>query len=346
MTQSSPLPVTILTGFLGSGKTTLINYLLNHNQNEKILIIENEFGAVNVDSGLLKKDANIEIIEMTNGCICCSVQGELTQALHQLHQKRMSGAIEYDRLIIETTGLADPAPIVQTFFIDELIRETIQLDAVITLVDSEHILKQLNEHRVAHLQLGFADRIILTKTDRISEEQKQTVVERIHRINNKAIIFAAIKGQIAKQQWLDIHAFDLNDELEVSKGFFVISSIKPLTPEDFRPISTDNNAKQSWNDDICSYVFEAGELDLKKIGRFTEQLIEQYGNDMLRYKGVLAIQDQPQRLIVQGVHKVVGFDYGSVWDDESERISRMVIISRKLPFDELKLAFLATVACK
>lgn len=342
MTESSHLPVTILTGFLGSGKTTLINYLLNHNHNEKILIIENEFGAVNVDSGLLKKDANIEIVEMTNGCICCNVQGELTQALHQLHQKRLNGTVQFDRLIIETTGLADPAPIVQTFFIDDFIRETIQLDAVITLVDCEHILKQLDEHRVASLQLGFADRIILTKTDRIDEEQKQTALDRINKINNKAKIFVATKGQIPKHQWLDIHSFDLDDELEVSKGFFVINSKKPLT-SDFKPINS-NYAKQSWNDDICSYVFEAGELDLKKIGAFTEQLIEQYGNDMLRYKGVLAIKDQPQRLIVQGVHKVVGFDYGSVWEKPNERISRMVIISRKLPFEELKQAFLETIA--
>lgn len=336
------LPVTILTGFLGAGKTTLINYLLNHNQHEKILIIENEFGAVNVDSGLLKKDDNIEIVEMTNGCICCSVQGELTEALHQLHQKRLEGQVEFDRLIIETTGLADPAPILQTFFIDDLIRETIQLDAVITLVDSEHILKQLDEHRVASSQIGFADRIILTKADRINEQQKQAVLDRINKINQKALIFEAIQGQIPKQEWLDIHAFDLSDELELNKGFFVIDTSKQLMA-DFKPFSV-NNTKQSWNDDICSYVFEAGELDLKKIGSFTEQLIEQYGNDMLRYKGVLAIKDQPQRLIVQGVHKVVGFDYGAPWQSANERISRLVIISRKLPFEQLEKEFLATIA--
>lgn len=336
------LPVTILTGFLGSGKTTLINYLLNYNQNEKILIIENEFGAVNIDSGLLKKDANIEIVELTNGCICCSVQGELTEALHQLHKKRLTGEVQFDRLIIETTGLADPAPIVQTFFIDELIRETIQLDAVITLVDCEHIAKQLDENRVASLQLGFADRIILTKTDRINDEQQQIAVNRINQINAKAKIFAAVNGAIDKNIWLDIHAFDLNDDIEINKGFFVINNIAPLSA-DFKPINV-NQYQKSWDDDICSYIFEAGELDLKKIGAFTEQLIEQYGNDMLRYKGVLAIKDQPQRLIVQGVHKVVGFDYGSIWDDANDRESKFVIISRKLPFEQLKQQFLATIA--
>lgn len=342
MTTPQLLPVTILTGFLGSGKTTLINYLLNHNQNEKILIIENEFGAVNVDSGLLKQDDNIEIVEMTNGCICCSVQGELTEALHQLHQKRLAGQVQFDRLIIETTGLADPAPILQTFFIDDLIRETIQLDAVITLVDSEHILKQLDEHRVASSQIGFADRIILTKTDRVTEQQKQAVLNRINKINQKALIFEAINGQIPQSEWLDIHAFDLSDELELNKGFFVIDASKQFSAN-FKPFTT-KQISQSWNDDISSYVFEAGELDLKKIGAFTEQLIEQYGNDMLRYKGVLAIKDQPQRLIVQGVHKVVGFDYGAPWSEAKERISRLVLISRKLPFAELEKAFLATIA--
>lgn len=337
------LPVTILTGFLGSGKTTLINYLLTHNNNEKIIIIENEFGPVNVDSGLLKQDTNINIVEMTNGCICCSVQGELTEALHKLHQQRLDGSIQFDRLIIETTGLADPAPILQTFFIDELIRETIQLDAVITLVDCEHILQHLDEHRVASSQIGFADRLVLTKTDRIDETQKQLVLDRISKINNKALIFEAINGEIPKSEWLDIRAFDLNDDLAINQGFFVIDTSTQLKTE-FKPFNRSQSVKKSWNDDICSYVFEAGELDLKKIGAFTEKLIEQYGNDMLRYKGVLAIKDQPQRLIVQGVHKVVGFDYGAQWDNENDRISRLVVISRKLPFDELDVAFKQTVA--
>lgn len=334
------LPVTILTGFLGAGKTTLINYLLNHN-NEKIMIIENEFGQINVDSGLLKQDTNIEIVEMTNGCICCSVQGELTQALHTLHQQRLDGKIAFDRLIIETTGLADPAPIVQTFFIDDLIRQTIQLDAVITLVDCEHILQQLDEHRVASSQIGFADRIILTKTDRVSEQQKLTAIDRINRINNKALIFEAIQGHIPKTQWLDIHAFDLDEQLNINKGFFVINGNKQLTTN-FKPFLAASAPKQSWSDDVVSYLLEAGELDLKKIGAFTEQLIEKYGNDMLRYKGVLAIHDQPQRLIVQGVHKVVGFDYGTPWHNPNQRISRFVIISRKLPFDEISQAFIET----
>ena len=341
MTEQAQLPVTILTGFLGSGKTTLINYLLQHNRDEKIIIIENEFGPINLDSGLLQVDTNIEIVEMTNGCICCSIQGELTDALHKLHQQRLDGKIEFDRLIIETTGLADPAPILQTFFIDDLVRETIKLDAVITLVDSEHILQHLNEHRVASSQIGFADRIILTKTDRITDEQKNLALKRIHQINNKALIFEALNGQLPKSEWLDINAFDLSDELDVNKGFFVINTNKPLQA-DFKPFSKQilTNNSHSWNDNIHSYLFEADELDIKKIGTFMEHLIEQYGNDMLRYKGILAIHNKAERLIVQGVHKVVGFDYGSIWHDDENKISRLVVISRKLPFIELERRFL------
>lgn len=342
--QFSPslLPVTLLTGFLGSGKTTLINYLLENNRDEKVIIIENEFGPVNVDSNLLNVTTDIQIVEMTNGCICCTVQGELTDALHKLHEQKITGKLQFDRLIIETTGLADPAPIIQTFFIDDLIRETVQLDAIITLVDAQHILQHLDEHRVALSQIGFADRIILTKTDSIDEPQKTKVLNRIHNINNKAIIFEAINGQIPKSQWIDIHAFDLSDELTINKGFFVINPNKKLSA-DFKPLPLQKQTI-SWNDDICSYLFEAGDLDIKKIGAFMETLVEQYGNDMLRYKGVLAIKDNPQRLIVQGVHKVVGFDYGSPWSASSERVSRLVIISRTLPFDELNQAFLQTIA--
>ncbi|OCG09966.1 GTP-binding protein [Gilliamella sp. wkB178] len=338
----SLLPVTLLTGFLGSGKTTLINYLLENNRNEKIIIIENEFGPVNVDSNLLNVSSDIQIVEMTNGCICCTVQGELTDALHKLHSQRISGELQFDRLIIETTGLADPAPIIQTFFIDDLIRETIQLDAIITLVDAQHILHHLDEHRVAASQIGFADRIILTKSDCVDKQQKTEVLNRIHKINNKAVIFEAINGQIPKSQWLDIHAFALSDELAINKGFFVINPSQKLETN-FKPFPLQKRAK-SWNDNICSYLFEAGELDIKKIGVFMDALVEQYGNDMLRYKGVLAIKNNPQRLIVQGVHKVVGFDYGSPWQKPSEKISRLVVISRTLPFDELNQLFLETIA--
>lgn len=338
MDQSPPLPVTILTGFLGAGKTTLINYLLENNHGERIAIIENEFGAVNVDGALLKSTEDVEIVELSNGCVCCSIKGELTKALHDLLAKMDSGAFKADRLLLETTGLADPAPIVQAFFSDEIICERIMLDAVITLVDAIHIIKQLDEHRVAASQIGFADRIILTKTDSVDEAQKERVLSRIHAINSKAEIFEAFRGELPKEVWIGIGAFELSDSLHVNQGFYQAKDVQNIQ---FKSFSA-QKPTQSWNDDITSYVFEAGELDIKKIGTFMENLVEVYGNDMLRYKGVLAVNSDERRLIVQGVHKVVGFDFGSPF--ENERKSLLVVISRPLPYEALKAEFLQTIA--
>ena len=338
LNHTTPLPVTILTGFLGAGKTTLINYLLEHNQGERIAIIENEFGAVNVDGALLKSTEDVEIVELSNGCVCCSIRGELTQALHELLAKMDSGAFKADRLLLETTGLADPAPIVQAFFVDDIIRERIMLDAVITLVDAIHVTKQLDEHRVAASQIGFADRIILTKADCVNEAQKELVLSRINAINSKAEIFEACKGELPKEIWIGIGAFDLSDTLNVNQGFYQAKDAKNIQ---FKSFSV-QKPTQSWSDDITSYVFEAGELDIKKIGAFMENLVEVYGNDMLRYKGVLAVDSDERRLIVQGVHKVVGFDFGSPF--VGERKSLLVVIGRYLPYEELKTQFLQTIA--
>ncbi len=337
-TTQPPLSITILTGFLGAGKTTLINHLLEHNRHERIAIIENEFGAVNVDGALLKNSEDVEIVELSNGCVCCRRRGELTESLHEILRKIDSGEFKAERLLLETTGLADPAPIIQTFFVDEIIRERIRLDAVITLVDALHTLKQLDEHRVAASQIGFADRIILTKSDCIDETQKEVVLSRIHAINAKAEIFEAYKGKLPKELWIGIGAFELSDTLHVNHGFYETKDAKDIQ---FKSFSI-QKPSQSWNDNITSYVFEAGELDIKKIGAFMEELVETYGNDMLRYKGVLAIDDEPNRIIVQGVHKVVGFDYGSPF--EGKRHSLLVVIGRYLPFEELQERFLAT-AC-
>lgn len=339
----APLPVTILTGFLGAGKTTLINYLLAHHGDLPLAIVENEFGAVNIDGGLLNRGDNVSVVELSNGCVCCSVRGEFTEALTELLDRRLRGELNFERLIVETTGLADPAPIIQTFFVDERLRAELMLDAVITLADAEHILKQLDEHRVAASQLGFADRILLTKADRVDDVQKEQVLQRIGKINNKADIFEIVQGVCPAELWLDIRAFELSDEVSVRQGFHIVSA-SPAQPVRFQPLRTPAEGEYSWSDDIHAHVFEAGHLDLKRIGAFMEQTIERYGNDMLRYKGVLAIDGQPQRLIVQGVHKVVGFDYGSEWASQEATVSRLVIIGRQLPVEALRQAFMQTQA--
>jgi G3E family GTPase len=341
MTHSLPIPVTILTGFLGAGKTTLINHLLQSYPQEKIAIVENEFGAVGIDGGLLSRQGKVEVIELTNGCVCCSVRGELTEALHDLLARRDSGELNFERLILETTGLADPAPVVQTFFVDDTLRERFMLDAVVTLVDSEHAQLQLDQHRVAVSQVGFADRLILTKLDRIDDSAKSLLIDRLRKINARALFCEARFGKLAKQDWINIQAFNLDESMNVDSAFIKKISVASALP------STSINAVrksdallvQSWNDDISSHVFSGGNMDIKRIGAFMENAIERFGNDMLRYKGVIAIENEPRRLIVQGVHKVVGFDYGTEWQADEDKNTLLVIIGRNLPIDELRREF-------
>ncbi|WP_313109054.1 GTP-binding protein [Atlantibacter sp.] len=338
--MNDAVAVTLLTGFLGAGKTTLINHFLTHHADASVAILENEFGAVNIDGALLRGGDNVNVVELSNGCVCCSVRGEFTAALNELLEKRQRGELTFDRLIVETTGLADPAPIIQTFFVEEALREALRLDAVITLVDCHHISRQLDEHPVAASQLGFADRILLTKADTCNAQQHNEALARIHQINNKADLYQIENGVCPADLWLDINAFELGDSNRVTTGFHVIRASDKPEPR-FMPFK---ETKRSWDDAIQAHVFEAGWLDLHKAGAFMEQCVERYGNDMLRYKGVLAIAGNPQRLIVQGVHKVVGFDYGSAWQDGETPQSRLVIIGRYLPVEALRAAFAETVA--
>ncbi len=334
--MNQAVSVTLLTGFLGAGKTTLINDFLRQNPGAPVAILENEFGAVNIDGALLRGGDNVNVVELSNGCVCCSVRGEFTAALQELLSRRASGELKFERLIVETTGLADPGPIIQTFFVEEGLRESLRLDAVITLADCIHIQQQLDQHPVAAAQIAFADRILLTKAESCTQEQQDAVLARIHLINRKAEILDIEQGACPAHYWLDLAAFELSDRNDISRGFRRLRRQDAKAPSLtlFRHENT-----RSWDDAIQAHVFEAGEMDLKRIGSFMESCIARFGNDMLRYKGVLAIEGEPRRLIVQGVHKVVGFDYGAPWDQSEDKLSRLVIIGRYLPVDALKAEY-------
>jgi G3E family GTPase len=306
-------PVTILTGFLGSGKTTLLNRILTEQHGERIAVIENEFGEEGVDNDILVQDKEEQIVEMNNGCICCTVRGDLVRILGELDAKKKSGALRFDRVIIETTGLADPGPVAQTFFMDEKIHEQYLLDAVITVVDAKHAQQQLDSHDEARQQVGFADRVLLSKTDLVSDEETRDLMERLRRMNPRAPHTRVHFGETDLKEILDIRGFNLNAALEVDPQFL-------------------EEAHHDHDDDIGSFVWkDARPLDMEKIETFLSLMIQNYGIDLLRYKGVLSVKGEPRRMIFQGVHMLMGGTPGKPWEPGEARESKMVFIGRKLP---------------
>ena len=308
----SPIPVTILTGFLGAGKTTLLNRILKEPHGEKIAVIENEFGEEGVDNEILA-DSKEQIVEMNNGCICCTVRGDLIRILNSLYKRRAKGELKFDRVVIETTGMADPAPVAQTFFADEKVNERYLLDAVITVVDAKHGLSQLKEFTEAQQQVAFADRLLVSKTDVTTEEETQTLMERLRRLNVRAPIKKVHFGVTPIKELLDIRGFNLNAILEIQPDFLT-------------------NSDHEHHDEVASFVIKTDRpLDVRKVDRYIGSLINLYGEQMLRYKGILNIKGEPRRVVFQGVHMMAGFDFASEWAADAKRESTVVFIGRKLP---------------
>jgi G3E family GTPase len=310
-------PVTILTGFLGSGKTTLLNRILKEHHGHRIAVIENEFGEAGIDNELLVQDREEQIVEMNNGCICCTVRGDLVRILGELHAKRQAGQLQFDRVIIETTGLADPAPVAQTFFVDDDISQQYLLDAIVTMVDAKHAPQQLDEHHEAQEQVGFADRILITKTDVVQPDEVAQLRRRLVRMNPRARIGEARHGVAAIEDLLDIRGFNLHAILEIEPDF--------LTDVD-----------HEHDDDVSSFVFrEDKPLDLDRVEDFLGGIVQVYGTRLMRYKGVLNIKGMKQRVVLQGVHMLMGSEEGSPWKPGEKRESKMVFIGRDMPRDVL-----------
>jgi G3E family GTPase len=307
------IPVTILTGFLGAGKTTLLNRILTEQHGERIAVIENEFGETGIDNEILVKDEEEQIVEMNNGCLCCTVRGDLVRILGDLGRKRRQGRLRFDRVIIETTGLANPGPVAQTFFMDEGIHEQYLLDAVITVVDAKHGQKQLDDNGEARAQVGFADRILLSKTDLVAEEETKALMERLRDMNPRAHQKKVHFGETDIGEIIDIRGFNLNAALELDPAFLAESH-------------------HHHDDDVRSFVWkDARALHMEKIETFLSLMIQNYGQDLLRYKGVLNIQGEPRRMIFQGVHMLMGGTPGKPWEAGEPRESVMVFIGRRLP---------------
>jgi len=307
------IPVTILTGFLGAGKTTLLNRILNEQHGERIAVIENEFGETGVDNDILVKDAEETIVEMNNGCLCCTVRGDLVRILGDLGRKRREGELRFDRVVIETTGLANPGPVAQTFFMDEGVAKVYLLDAVITVIDAKHAQKQLDEHDEARAQVGFADRLLLSKTDLVAEDEVADLMDRLRDMNPRAHQKKVHFGATDIREILDIRGFNLSAALEIDPEFLA-------------------EGHHHHDDDVKSFVWkDQRPLQMEKIETFLSLMVENYGEDLLRYKGVLNIQDEPRRMIFQGVHMLMGGTPGKPWGPGEARESVMVFIGRRIP---------------
>jgi G3E family GTPase len=334
------IPTTILTGFLGSGKTTLLRRILQEQHGYRIAIIENEFGQESIDNDILIQDNNEQIIEMNNGCICCTVRGDLISALNELSQKRNNGALNFDHVVIETTGLANPGPVAQTFFMDEDVAMHYMLDAVITVVDAKHAMQQLNDYEEAQRQVGFADRLLLSKTDLVNTMQIDQLKDRLTRINPKASIHTAHFGQLPISDILNIKGFNLNAKLDIDPDFLQEASHGEDHAHDHNhhecsdQCAHEHHHHASHTDNISAFVFKSTKpFDVVKLDEFLGHVVQVYGPDMLRYKGVLYMDGGDRKVVFQGVHQMMGTDIGVKWDETEIRESKMVFIGKSLPKD-------------
>jgi G3E family GTPase len=326
------IPSTIITGFLGSGKTTLLNHILQGNHGHKIAVIENEFGQENIDSQILIRNSVEQIIEMNNGCICCTVRGDLIAALDSLAQKRSAGELEFDRIVIETTGVADPGPVAQTFFMNDTVASNYILDSIITVVSARHAMQQLDEHEYARRQVGFADRLLLSKTDLISISELDLLQARLKRINPHALIATVDFGRIPLDKVLDVRGFNLNEKLEIDPQFLTEQQEAEKPAHVCGPHCHHDEKRTNHLDDISAFVFQSERpFDPARLGDFLESMLQSYGPQMLRYKGVLQMNGADRKVVFQGVHQLMGTDIVDQWAEGEARTSKMVFIGKNLP---------------
>jgi G3E family GTPase len=349
----SLIPATILTGFLGSGKTTLLKRVLQEAHGQKIAVIENEFGEENIDSDILVSDTTEQIIQMSNGCVCCTIREDLRTTLRDLAEKKRKGELDFERVVIETTGVADPGPVAQTFFMDDEIAESYLLDSILTLVDAKHAAQQLNDRQEARRQVGFADQIFISKSDLVSKDELDALMHRLKHMNPRAPQRAVHFGEVALSEVFDLRGFNLNAKLDIDPDF--------LKDDDHGRDHHDHAGHNHehgehcdhpshqhgadahgpghhhhHDDDVKSFVFKSDRaFDAAKLEDFLGAIVNIYGPRMLRYKGVLFMKGTERKVIFQGVHQLMGSDLGSAWAPDEKKCSKMVFIGIDLPKDVL-----------
>jgi len=359
------IPATILTGFLGSGKTTLLKRVLTEAHGQKIAVIENEFGEENIDNEILVSDTNEQIIQMNNGCVCCTIREDLRTTLQLLAAKKRKGLLDFERVVIETTGLADPGPVAQTFFMDDEIAESFLLDSILTLVDAKHAAQQLNDRQEARRQVGFADQIFISKADLVSAEELDALQHRLKHMNPRAPQKVVHFGEVSLAEVFDLRGFNLNAKLDIDPDFLADDSHHHHDGEhcdhpshkhghDAHDHGHDHGHgdhahgdhahggdhghghHHHHDDDVKSFVFKSKRaFDPAKLEDFLGTIVNIYGPKMLRYKGVLHMRGTERKVIFQGVHQLMGSDLGPEWAQGEERMSKMVFIGIDLPKDIL-----------
>ncbi|MGK7895792.1 MAG: GTP-binding protein [Xenococcus sp. (in: cyanobacteria)] len=315
--ENKAVPVTVLTGYLGAGKTTLLNRILTYEHGKKVAVIVNEFGEVGIDNQLVI-DADEEIFEMNNGCICCTVRGDLIRIIGNLMRRRD----KFDHLVIETTGLADPAPVIQTFFVDEEIQTQMNLDAVVTVVDAKHIWDHWDSDE-AQEQIAFANVILLNKTDLVEPQQLKELEKKIRAMNAMVKIYHTQNADIEMDSVLGVKAFDLDRALEIDPEFL-------------------GEDAHEHDESVFSFaIVESGEVDLEKLNNWLTELLQTQGPNIFRMKGILNIAGEDNRFVFQGVHMIFDGKPDRPWKGEETRKNELVFIGRNLDAKKLRQDFLA-----
>ncbi|MFZ2651244.1 MAG: GTP-binding protein [Burkholderiaceae bacterium] len=332
------IPATILTGFLGSGKTTLLKRVLSEAHGQKIAVIENEFGDENIDNEILVQDSQEQIVQLNNGCVCCSIREDLRTTLSDLAEKRRKGELEFDRVVIETTGLADPGPVAQTFFMDDEIAESYLLDSILTLVDAKHGNAQLDLRQEARRQVGFADQIFISKADLVDTAAVDALAHRVRHMNPRAAQRRVNFGDVPLSEVFDLRGFNLNAKLDIDPEFLSADAHDHAHEHHDHDHEHDDDCEHphhhAHDDDVKSFVFRSDKaFHAAKLEDFLGSIVQVYGPKMLRYKGVLNMKGTDRKVIFQGVHQLMGSDLGPKWASGEKKTSKMVFIGLDLPRD-------------
>ncbi len=350
--MAEKIPVTVLTGYLGAGKTTLLNRILSEDHGRKFAVIVNEFGAIGIDNDLVV-GADEEVFEMNNGCICCTVRGDLIRIIEGLLKRKG----KFDAIIVETTGLADPAPVAQTFFVDADVQNAARLDAVVTVADAKWLAERLKDAPEAKSQIAFADVIILNKTDLVGAQELREVEARIRAINPYAKLHEAVKCAVPINEVLGRNAFDLDRIIEIEPQFLEVEeepnhdhrrdhgSHDGHHHDHAREEHGAHGLKHYHDEEMQSVALTIeGDVDPDKFMPWINQYIQTEGPSILRSKGILAFKDEPQRFVFQGVHMILDGELQRDWGPSEKRVSRVVFIGRNLKENEIRAGFLACSA--